>query len=329
VKHTYAFLAGQLPGGVGLMLGCCGIPAHWAGQKELFQQIVQDFKMEIKRLGNPTVITACSSCLSIFKEFAGELEATSLWEVLDGLELPASSQNKQKPATPLTLHDPCTARHQQGMQASVRSLCTKLGLNVVEHAFNGELTDCCGYGGLMQMANQPLGRKAAVVKAERCTHDGLAYCAMCRDNLAATGNPVAHLLDYLFPATEGGSPLTRPNPGFSQRHENRARLKHDLLTTLWQEATDPVPEYKKIRLILNQEVLDLLNSRRVLEDDLQKVIHQAEVSGKYLINPDNKHRLAAFKPVRVTYWVEYEPTDQGYLIHTGYSHRMHLPEDHQ
>ncbi|WP_319588850.1 pyridine nucleotide-disulfide oxidoreductase/dicluster-binding protein [uncultured Desulfobulbus sp.] len=329
VKRTYGFLVDQLQGGVGLMLGCCGIQAHWAGQKELFQQIVQDFKMEIKRLGNPMVITACSSCLSIFKEFAGELETTSLWEVLDGLELPASSQNKQQHATPLTLHDPCTARHQQGMQTSIRSLCTKLGLNVVEHAFNGELADCCGYGGLMQMANQPLGRKAAVVKAERSTHDGLAYCAMCRDNLAATGKPVAHLLDYLFPAAEGGSPLTRPNPGFSQRHENRARLKRDLLTTLWPEATDQVSEYKKIRLILNQEVLDLLNSRRVLEDDLQKVIHQAEVSGKYLINPDNKHRLAAFKPVRVTYWVEYEPTDQGFLIHTGYSHRMQLPQDHQ
>ena len=46
------------------------------------------FKAEIKRLGNPTVITACSSCLSIFKEFAGEIEVVSLWEMLDGLQLP-------------------------------------------------------------------------------------------------------------------------------------------------------------------------------------------------------------------------------------------------
>jgi glutamate synthase (NADPH) small chain len=327
VKHTYAFLTGQLHDGVGLMLGCCGIPAHWAGQKELFQQTLDGFKAEIKRLGNPTVITACSSCLSLFKEFAGDIATTSLWETLDALELPDSAQIQ--PAKPLTLHDPCTARHQHGLQASVRSLCAKLGLQIVENEFKGKLTDCCGYGGLMQMANQPLGRKAAAVKVERSPLDGLAYCAMCRDNLASTGRPVAHLLDYLFPASEGGNPLARPNPGFSQRHENRARLKHDLLTTLWQEATNPVPEYKKIRLILSQEVLDLLNSRRILEDDLQKVILQAETSGNYLINPANRHRLAAFRPVRVTYWVEYEPTDRGYLIHTGYSHRMQLPEDKQ
>ena len=73
-------------------------------------------------------------------------------------------------------------------------------------------------------------------------------------------------------------------------------------------------------------MLNLLNSRHILEEDMQKVIFSAEKTGKHLINPDNNHRLASFKPVRVTYWVEYEPTDQGYLIHNGYSHRMQLPE---
>ena len=36
VKNTYRFLCEQMVGGVGLMLGCCGIPAHWAGQELLF-----------------------------------------------------------------------------------------------------------------------------------------------------------------------------------------------------------------------------------------------------------------------------------------------------
>ena len=227
---------------------------------------------------------------------------------------------------PLTLHDPCTAREQRGLRTSVRSLCTKLGIEVVEHDFSGELTDCCGYGGLMQFANKGLGKKAVQHKASRSGLDGLAYCAMCRDNLAAQGRPVAHLLEYLFAANDQ-DPLARSNPGFSQRHENRARLKNDLLQGLWQEETVDRPAHTGMCLFISQELEDLLNSRLILAEDMQKVIHQAEQTGRYLLNPANQRRLAKYRPVRVTYWVEYEPTEQGYVVHNGYSHRMQLPED--
>ncbi len=137
---------------------------------------------------------------------------------------------------------------------------------------------------------------------------------------------MAHLLDYIFPVSGVGDPLNRKNPGFSARHENRARLKEHLLTDLWGETADAVPEHKKIRLIMSQQIVDLLNSRHILDDDIQKVILSAKQTGKHMINPDNAHHLASFKPVRVTYWVEYEVTDQGYVIHNAYSHRMQLPE---
>ncbi len=325
VKKTYDLLASRLEGGVGLMLDCCGIPAHWAGQRQVFQQTLHHFKTEIERLGRPRVIVACSSCLSVFKEFAADIETISLWEVLDGLELPTDLP--ATPTAPLALHDPCTARRQQAMRASVRSLCAKLGLPIVEHAYNGELADCCGYGGLMQFSDQQLGRKAALVKAERSEQCGLAYCAMCRDNLAAAGRPVAHLLDYLFAASDGSDPLGRANPGFSLRHENRARLKEQLLTDLWGETAASRPEHTALSLLVSPEVMDRLNSRHILEDEARKVIHHAEATGRYLINPANQHRLACLKPVRVTYWIEYEPTAAGYILHNGYSHRMHLPQE--
>lgn len=323
VKQTYGFLAAQLQGGVGLMLGCCGIPAHWAGRTTLFAETMAAFKAEVHRLGKPTVITACSSCLSMFKEFAPELTASSLWEVLDTLPLP---QGHSRPEKPLTLHDPCAAREQQDLRTSVRNLCTKLGIEVVEHDYSGELADCCGYGGLMQFANKPLGKKAVQHKASRSGLDGLAYCAMCRDNLAAEGRPVAHLLEYLFAANDQ-DPLARSNPGFSRRHENRARLKTNLLADLWQADAVARPAPTGICLLIGQELEDLLNSRLILAEDMQKVIHHAEQTGRYLINPANQRRLAKYRPVRVTYWVEYEPTEQGYLVYNGYSHRMQLPED--
>ena len=210
----------------------------------------------------------------------------------------------------------------------MRSLCAKLGIEVVEHDYSGEVADCCGYGGLMQFANKPLGKKAVQHKARRSELDGRAYCAMCRDNLAADGRPVAHLLDYLF-ATDDQDPLARSNPGFSQRHENRARLKNELLSELWQETGIARPAHTDLPLIISQQVEDLLNSRLILAEDVQKVIHHAETTSKYLISPNHGHRLAKYRPVRVTYWIEYEPTEAGYQVHNGYSHRMLLPEDQE
>lgn len=336
VKDTYRFLISQLKGGVALMLSCCGIPAHWAGQEELFGETMNRFKAEIEQLGKPKIITACSSCLSIFKEFAAELEVVSLWEVLDELPLPSGIQATGTvgiPEMPLTIHDPCTTRHQEALRASVRSICLKLGMDIVEHDFNGELTDCCGYGGLMQFAHPSLGKKAVQVKAERSKKinksglAGLAYCAMCRDNLATVGAPVAHLLEYIFPSSKKDDPLQRKKTSFSERHENRARLRGEMLGEFWQETTGPAPAHKNVCLIQTEEVAELLNSRHILQEDVQKVIFQAEQTGKHLINPHNNHRLASFKPVRVTYWVEYEVTPEGYVIHNGYSHRMQLPKE--
>ena len=149
---------------------------------------------------------------------------------------------------------------------------------------------------------------------------------MCRDNLAAVDRPVAHLLDYLFAAQDDPDPLARPNPGFSARQENRVRLKNELLESLWQESTIPRPEYIRLDLHIAPQVAALLNDRHILENDLRQVIHQAEATGKYLVNPANNHRLASHRPTRVTYWVEYEPSGEGYLVHNGYSHRMQLPE---
>ncbi len=37
VERAYRYLAERLSGGVGLMLGCCGAPAAWAGRQELFE----------------------------------------------------------------------------------------------------------------------------------------------------------------------------------------------------------------------------------------------------------------------------------------------------
>nr|WP_028578987.1 pyridine nucleotide-disulfide oxidoreductase/dicluster-binding protein [Desulfogranum japonicum] len=325
VIRSYQFLCDHLDGNVGIMLSCCGIPAHWAGQPTQFEQVLTAFTDAVNSMGMPTVITACSSCLSIFKEFTDDISVTSLWEVLDSLEnLPASTA--ELPST-MAVFDPCTAREQKLVRQSVRNLCSKIGIEIDEFPFNAELADCCGYGGLMQFANQNLGERTAKAKGERSPHPGLAYCAMCRDNLVSTGKPIAHLLDFLFPDPDVNSLLERPNPGFSGRHENRARLKQKISESLFQETDFTTAPHSAIELLIEPQVIELMNRRHILEEDVRKVIHHVNQNRSYFINPENNRRLAKYRPIRVTYWVEYSEEDSGYRIHNCYSHRMVLPED--
>lgn len=324
VEATYRFLMEQLQGGVGLLLSCCGIPARWAGSETLFADSLKRLATTLETLGRPELICACTSCLTLVREHLPDYAATSLWEILATLDtLPP---NARTPKQPLTLHDPCGARENAALRAGVRALCTRLGYPVAESALPGELADCCGYGGLMQFANQTLGQRAAAVKAGRSDRAALAYCAMCRDNMAQAGTASAHLLEYLFPDDTSGEPLERPNPGFSRRHENRSRIRERLMHSLWQEETENIPAHSRLRLHLAPDLAKVLDSRHILMEDVQKVIQHAESTGSYLLNPENGHRLACHRPVRVTYWVEYETAVDGFTVHNGYSHRMELPE---
>lgn len=324
VEAVYRFLMEQLQGGVGLLLSCCGIPARWAGNEALFADTTKHLATTLDALGRPELICACTSCLALVREHLPDYAATSLWEILAALDtLPPHARS---PKQPLTLHDPCGARDNAALRAGVRALCMRLGYPISEAELAADLADCCGYGGLMQFANQPLGQRAATVKAARGDRAALAYCAMCRDNMAQAGTASAHLLEYLFPGDASEEPLERPNPGFSRRHENRSRIRNRLMHSLWQEETGETPAHSRLRLHLAPELGKVLDSRHILIEDVQRVIHHAETTGSYLLNPENGHRLAYCRPVRVTYWVEYEKAADGFTVHNGYSHRMELPE---
>ena len=81
-------------------------------------------------------------------------------------------------------------------------------------------------------------------------------------------------------------------------------------------------EHQKIVLHVAPEVRHDLEKRRILIEDIQKTIHHAEETGEILIHPQTGHRKASFKPYKVTFWVEYSPGDQGYIVHNAYTHRM-------
>ncbi len=322
VASIYAYLRDAIKGGVGLVLGCCGAPAAWSGQEELFHRTIQAMAEDWQRMGRPRIITACSSCYRIFKDNLPDLPVESLWTVLDNAELPRV-RSDIKPQI-MALHDPCTTRHDKDVQQSIRRIIAKLGVPIKELDHHSNLTPCCGYGGLMSFANPEVADKVVNRRIRESDTDYMVYCAMCRDNFAARGKRVRHVLDLIFGAGSEDT-AARKGPGYSRRHENRAKLKTELLRDLWGEKA--AEGGFGMKLIISPEVSELLEHRMILEEDLQQVLQHSEISGEKIRDPKTGHYIARHRPVSVTYWVEYSCGDTGFIIHNSYSHRMEVVGD--
>jgi glutamate synthase (NADPH/NADH) small chain len=318
VRAVYDHLCAALPGGVGIMLSCCGAPALWAGQEEKLSQSMEAWQEDWQSLGAPRVIMACPSCRDVFKKHLPQVEQVFLWDVLQETR---AGQNTQNAGT-YAMHDPCAARHDSEAQESVRIFLSDAEVTLKELRLGRELTECCGYGGLMYCANPELADETVRRRGEQSPLDYITYCAVCRDRLAASGKRAVHALDIVFPADAQDDPAARPNPGWSQRRENRARLKAELLRDLWQEEVPEMEAHRELKLMTTPQVDGLLEKRRILIEDLQKVIFQAEKNGDKLTHPETGHFLASFQPYKAVFWVEYSPTPEGFAVHNAYSHRM-------
>ncbi|MDY0274419.1 MAG: heterodisulfide reductase-related iron-sulfur binding cluster [Desulfomicrobium sp.] len=304
----------QLESATGLWLDCCGAPAHWSGQNQDFEQWLGRLETLWKELGEPPVVTACSSCLAMFREHLPQFKASSVWTKVGA--------QKGKPLDQsLALSDPCTARHDQETRTAVRGLLQDLGQSLADLPMSGELTECCGYGGLMENANPELARKVVQARVEQSESPFLTYCAMCRDQLAKTGKPVMHILDLLFPDLARDP---KENPvGISQRRQNRRHLKNQVLARYGQKEMPPAP-WADIVLDITPEVRTLLDERRILDDDVRQVLYAAhQGTAQRFQHPDGR-RMASARIGQVTFWIEYREQGTGLEILCAWSHRMDL-----
>ena len=317
VASAYADLRDRL-GGVGLMLRCCGAPAEWAGRRALAEESLAVLKGQWEALGAPRIIAACPTCLKTLRKALPDAEIVSHWSILRSLGLPDGAR---KGGGPMAVNDPCAARHDALLREDVRSLLDQLQVSVVEPELNGEYTQCCGYGGLLSEANPELGAEVARQRAEIADEDFVTYCVMCRDMIARTGKRSMHLYDLLFPRP--GDPAARLAPGYSARRENRACLRERLLRELWREEGAVAAEpFESIEVSFTEQGAGNMEERRILKSDVQKVLLQVRRSGGGFVHEETRHFLASYRPVAVTYWVEYEQQGDTYLVHNVWCHRM-------
>ena len=199
-------------------------------------------------------------------------------------------------------------------------------MEIAELPFSRDKTECCGFGGLMYFANRELADKVVERRINETTMDLLVYCAVCCDHFRSEGKPTRHLLDLIF-----GETTTRDTPkgvpDYSQKRENRVRLKNYLLGELWREKGVEHKDYQPITLRISDGVRELMAQRMILVEDVEQVIQWAESTGARLVQKKTGHFLAHYRPGTVTYWVEYSSDEDGFTIHNAYSHRMEILEE--
>ena len=320
LERVYAHLRERYVPATGLLLYCCGAPADWAGQAGVFDQTLAGLRERLESLGSPKVILACPTCETVFAARLPDVETVSLWEVLADVGLPEGAAGSCG-GRRVAVHDACTARYQTSVQDAVRRILRTCGYEVDELAFSHERTECCGFGGLMLFANPDLADDVARRRVGESDADFVAYCAMCRDRFAAKGKPTVHLLDLLF-GEEFDVRARRHGPVLTQRAGQRAALKQRLLAGLWGET--PPGADRRHRLLLTPETEDLLEERFIRPEEVLEVVLRSEQTGRRFEETSTGRRLATLQLGAVTYWVEYEPEDGLFRVHTAYSHRMEI-----
>ncbi len=306
VEITYRRLREELEGGTGLLLGCCGAISRWAAREELLQEALEKIRAAWESMGRPEILCACPTCLKNLRELTS-LPARGVWEVL--LELGTEPVTDQR----VSIHDACGVREDGEIRAQIRRFAEALGCRVEEMPFAGELSPCCGYGGLVRYANPKMAEKKAAFASGRSEHRILTYCMACRDQFQRAGKDSIHILELSCQVEPG------PVPDLSRRRANRLKLKEKLQRELWKEEGRME---EMLPVIYMEGAREEMDQRMILESDVNAVLKAYETSGEAVEDPEKGWLAASLRLGNVTFWVKFTDTEGCYRVYGAYSHRM-------
>jgi hypothetical protein len=205
-----------------------------------------------------------------------------------------------------------------------------MGYQIQELKYSRDKTKCCGYGGMVFYANRDQTLNFVEDNIRESPEDLIVYCAMCKDLFTNCGKPTYHILDLIF-AENPESYALKKMPGLSDRRANRAGLKKKLLRELWNEDTsrqETCEDEKSkdttgaVKILIPQAVLDTMEERLILVEDVEDVLEHSHQSGQRFFNTEDNSYLAGFRKKYVTYWARWTEKEDGAHIISVYSHRM-------
>lgn len=179
---------------VGLVLDCCAKPSHDLGRTEYFHGLFGEMCGYLTGRGIRTVLTACPNCTTIFRQYGHGLAVRTVYEFLH-----ANGRVSAVPATGdvVTVHDPCALRDDLPTRQAVRALLVNMGHTLVEMEHHGELTLCCGEGGMVGAVNpKRAGEWALIRRKEAGGRRIVTYCVGCSGYLNRVA-PTVHIADLI------------------------------------------------------------------------------------------------------------------------------------
>jgi hypothetical protein len=80
--------------------------------------------------------------------------------------------------------------------------------------------------------------------------------------------------------------------------------------------------WQDLKLAIAEPVTALLEERRIIEDDIRRVLFKSNERGAYFVHGADGRRIASARLGEVTFWVEYRQVEEAYHIDRCWSHRM-------
>ncbi|MEA5151681.1 MAG: 4Fe-4S dicluster domain-containing protein [Oscillospiraceae bacterium] len=311
VYAAYRDLSVRLGGGVGVLLGCCGAIADWAGRDAMYGDVKKQLAESLAALGSPTVIACCPTCEKTLRSQG--ISVTGIWDVLEAIGLPEGGRALDRPAA---MHDSCGARGNAQTQRAVRDIARRLGCTIVETEYSGDRSPCCGYGGLVQYANPEVAGELARSCLDGSDTPYISYCMACRDRLAREGRESRHILELVYGESAAAA------PDISEKRSNRLALKRRMLEEIWKEAGEPMQ--RDFDVTYTPEAAEMMDGRMILRSDVERTLAYMRETGEAVLDSATGLLITRHRDGNVTFWVKYEETAGGYLVHSAYSHRMNV-----
>ncbi len=313
VEMAYSYMLEKSPD-TALMLGCCGVPALWAGNHNLLNDVIEQIKNDWLNLGKPKIVTACPTCAKTFNNYVPEFKIISLYEYINENGLNSDTgffEGKW------VVFDPCSSKSFPDMQESIRNIAVKLGAELIEIKDSKIEARCCGMGGHIYPSNPAVFHKMLNASVKESELPYISYCTNCRNVFLSAGKNTIHILDGVF----GLKPLENPYH-ISELRKNRLELKKRMLNIIWGEDFEIMRQEYSINLKISEEIYDKMDRLHISEEDVYQVAEYCEQNNETVFDDETGIHTGHLQIGIITYWIQYIKHEDYLELINVYSHRI-------